>query len=85
LPSNPFKSGGTYVATTHCIDQGHIGWCPSCFGICGVKEGCGPCKIKGDAILDENPNPSPPPPPTKKSKTPWKIKKPAKKKKPFFN
>ena len=35
LLSSPFKSGGTYVATTHCFDQGHIGRCPSCFGMCG--------------------------------------------------
>jgi hypothetical protein len=46
----------------------------------GVREGCGPCKTKGDPILYEDPNPPPPPPPlTKKYKTSWKIKKPLKK------
>jgi hypothetical protein len=51
----------------------------------GVREGCGPCKIKSDPILYKDPNspPPPPPPPTKESKTPWKIKKLVKKN--FFN
>jgi hypothetical protein len=51
--------------------------------MCGVREGCGPYQIKGDAILGEDPNPPTPLPPNKKSKTPWRIKKLVKKN--FFN